>query len=370
MIKMERHFLFFCSQAYAIPILRPLLDEIERRGDKGAWFLESTCAPDALRQEDLRLYSREEVREWNPIAVFAPGDYTYDFFPGVKVMVFHGFPINKRSDARDVHFRIRGWYDIYCTQGPSSTPEFKRLEEKHRSFKVYETGWAKTDALVCAKQQAEAKMNNLTETQKEEHRPTVFVATTFTSEITQLRNIFPTIRRLAESGEWNWVITVHPKLNDPELIADIRQLADKNDNVSFVPLTPSPGVMAATDVMLCDSSSIILEYMLLDKPVVTFRNNRPGPQMINVTQTEEIEPALRKAVGRPETLMKAMREYITRHEAHRDGLNCKRIIDAVDDFIAKYKGKIQKKPINLFRKLKIRIKYRNEMKKFSSISTH
>ena len=85
---MERHFLFFCSQAYAIPILRPLQAEIERRGGKAAWYLESSCAADALAADDRRLHTREEVREWNPVAVFAPGDYTYDFFPGVKVMVF------------------------------------------------------------------------------------------------------------------------------------------------------------------------------------------------------------------------------------------------------------------------------------------
>jgi CDP-glycerol glycerophosphotransferase (TagB/SpsB family) len=359
---MERHFLFFCSQAYAIPILRPLQAEIERRGGKAAWYLESSCAADALAADDRRLHTREEAREWNPVAVFAPGDYTYDFFPGVKVMVFHGYPINKRSDAHDVHFRIRGWYDIYCTQGPSSTPEFKRLEAKHRSFKVYETGWAKTDALIGAKQRAEAQTTDAPEAKAAGHRPTVFVATTFTQDITQLRNVFPTIRRLAETGEWNWVVTVHPKLNDPELKADIRQLADSCGNVRFLPLTPSPDVMAATDVMLCDSSSIILEYMLLDKPVVTFRNNRPGPQLLNVTQTGDIEQALRQALSRPEPLMTAMRAFIAHHEAHLDGQNCHRILDAVDDFIANYKGKIRKKPLNLFRKFKIRMKYRKEQK--------
>lgn len=360
---MERHFLFFCSQAYAIPILRPLEAEIKRRGDQVAWYLENSCASQALDGSDRRLATKEEVKEWNPIAVFAPGDYTYDFFPGVKVMVFHGFPINKRSDDRDVHFRIRGWYDIYCTQGPSSTPVFRQLEEKHRSFKVYETGWAKTDSIVEAKNQAALMKAAASSTGKAAvERPTVFVATTFTQNITQLRNIFPTIRRMAETGEWNWVITIHPKLNDEALKTEIRQLADIRDNVSFLPLTPSPEVMAATDVMLCDSSSIILEYMLLDKPVVTFCNNRPGPQMINVTQTEDIEQAIRQALSRPEQLMTAMRSYISRHEAHQDGQNCKRILDAVDDFIAHYKGKIRKKPLNLFRKLKIRMKYRKEKK--------
>ena len=40
-----------------------------------------------------------------------------------------------------------------------------------------------------------------------------------------------------------------------------------------------------------------------------------------------------------------------RHEAFRDGHNCSRILDAVDDFIANYQGRLAPKPKNLSRKL-------------------
>ena len=52
--------------------------------------------------------------------------------------------------------------------------------------------------------------------------------------------------------------------------------------------------------------------------------------------------------------MSNIREYTSMHEAHRDGKNSSRVLDAVDDFIANYKGKIRKKPLNLIRKLKLR----------------
>ena len=81
---MKKHYLFFVSVAYSYPILRPLQDEIRRRGDDVAWFIEPDC-PVLLAQDERWLQSVQEVMDYQPIAVFAPGNYIYDFFPGVKV---------------------------------------------------------------------------------------------------------------------------------------------------------------------------------------------------------------------------------------------------------------------------------------------
>lgn len=342
---MKKHYLFFCSLAYAYPILRPLQKEIRRRGDEVAWFLEDSCL-DLLEDGELRLHTFKEVKDYNPIAVFAPGNHIYDFFPGVKVSVFHGYPINKRGDKVDDHFKLRGWFDIYCTQGSSSTIEFKRLETKHKYFKVYETGWCKADSLANAAEQ---------DKRDEATTPTIFVATTFSKGISSLSTFFPFIEDMAKRKTWNWLITKHPKYNDTDVIDKYKRLAEECPNVKFLAET-TVGDMVQTDVMLCDSSSIIVEYMLLDKPVVTLNNTSPGPHLLNVTDPHLIENALAEALRRPAALMEAMRIYASNHEGHRDGQNCARILDAVDDFINNYKGRIRKKPLNLFRKLKLRWK--------------
>ena len=108
---MKKHYLFFVSVAYSYPILRPLQDEIRRRGDDVAWFIEPDC-PVLLNQDERWLQSVQEVMDYQPIAVFAPGNYIYDFFPGVKVSLFHGYPINKRGDEKDDHFSVRGSMSI------------------------------------------------------------------------------------------------------------------------------------------------------------------------------------------------------------------------------------------------------------------
>ena len=83
-----KKYLLFVTLPYAYSILRPLEQEIRRRGDTAAWFIERGC-PDALEEGEVRLQTVRDVVDYNPVAVFAPGNYIPDFFPGVKVALFH-----------------------------------------------------------------------------------------------------------------------------------------------------------------------------------------------------------------------------------------------------------------------------------------
>lgn len=341
---MPKHYLFFVSLTYAYSILRPLEEEIRHRGDKVAWYIEPSC-DDLLLQDEVRLNTFAEVKQFDPLAVFSPGNWVYDFFPGIKVEVFHGYPINKRNDKVDDHFRLRGWFDVYCTQGESSTTTFKQLEAKYKYFKVYETGWCKVDSYF--------KIRTRTIERSQLTVPTVFVATTFSKHITSLAELLPVIRRLASTRPWHWIITLHPKLTDPHVRQSYVSLSEEFPNVEFKPVADVED-MLRSDVMLCDSSSIIIEYMLLDKPVVTYRNTRPGKYLIDVQHPDEIAPALELAMTRPADLMENIHQYSMWHEPHRDGQNSARILDAVDDFVAHYQGRIKRKPLNLIRRLKLR----------------
>lgn len=343
-----KKYLFYVSLTYAYSIMRPLQKEIRRRGDEVAWFIERGCA-DMLSDDELRLTTLREIKEWNPIAVFAPGNWICDLFPGVKVQLFHGYPINKRGDKVDNHFRLRGWFDMYCTQGSTSTEEFKRLEAKHGYFKVYETGWSKADEYFS---------DAVSRGDRHSKVPTIFVASTFSKGISSLEEFLPLIKELLKKRDWHWFITMHPKLLGTPLQKQYEELARENENVVFRPVLSGAKEISQTDAMLCDSSSIILEYMFLDKPVVTYRNTSPGKHLINVTSLQDVESALDEALTRPQELMQALREYAHGHESHSDGKNCSRILDAVDDFIENEAHKMKRKPLNLVRKLKLRWKLR------------
>lgn len=341
---MPKRYVFFTSLSYAYSIYRPLQEAILARGDEVAWFLEKGC-PDLLTDSEHRLHTIEDVHAFNPLAIFACGNLIYHFLPGIKVSVFHGYPISKRGEknqSKDDHFAIRGWFDIYCTQGPSSTEYFKVLEKKHGYFKVYQTGWCKVDPYFS-------------EYSKASDKPTVLYATTFTKGISSAPVLVDTISHLVKTKNWNWRLTFHPKINDKQLLNKYRQLADKYENVTFVDNVRLDDFQQA-DVMLCDSSSIILEFMLMDKPVVTLRNTNPGPHLLNVESPQEVGSALERALTRPDVLMKEVESFTQYHEPHRDGNNCSRILDAVDDFVTNHQAAIKAKPANLLRKFKLRKK--------------
>ena len=146
----------------------------------------------------------------------------------------------------------------------------------------------------------------------------------------------------------------HPKLTDPAILKQYERIADESDRVTYLGNTFDINAMKRADVLLCDSSSIILEFMFLDKPVVTFRNSHPGPHLIDVQRPEEVGPALERALTRPAELMQAIRDYTMYHEPHRDCRCSARVLDAVDDFLASGHVGLKRKPLNLVRKFKLR----------------
>ena len=346
MNNMEYKYLFYVTDFYAFSILEPLKTEILSRGDSWAWYIEEGCDR-APALEDRILQDFEAVDLFNPTAVFAPGNYIPDFFPGIKVCLFHGYPINKRKDKIDDHFKIRDWFDIYCTQGPSSTIPFKEIEKKKKTFKVYETGWAKADTYF-SKPITQSPKNG---------RITILYSSTFTQSLTSTAILADTIEKSVAENIYDWIFMFHPKLTDKAILQKYKSIAERYTNAQYYGNTYSKEAMIKADVMLCDSSSIMLEFMFMDKPVVAFRNPNRENHLINISKPEEVATALAYAITRPKDIMQKINNYTLWHEPHRDGNCCKRILDVVEEFIISDAAQhLKKKSCNLIRKIKIRKK--------------
>ncbi len=339
-----KRYLFLVSLSYAFPIMRPLQRAIRARGDEAAWFFDTPGCSRFLKEDELELHSVSEVMAYHPDAVFTSGNHTYDFFPGIKVQLFHGFNIDKRPGRGD-HFALKGWFDLYCTQGETSTPEFQRLAEKYGYFKVVETGWPKIDGFYDETGKIPRPQNK---------RPVILYTSTFTKWITSTPYLFEEIRRLIQQRDWEWLITFHPKM-DPETVERYKTLT-QFPNVTFYDGDNNVALMQRADVMLCDSSSIIVEFLIMDKPVVTFRNTAPGDFLIDINEPALLEGAIDQALARPQKLMENIRRYVAAMHPYYDGKSSERVLQAVDRFIAEDLGHMKRKPRNWFRKWQARKK--------------
>ncbi len=349
-----RQYLFFVNQPYAYSILRPLQTEIRRRGDEVAWFV-AGCSTAPLTADE-RLLTLAEARAYPAVATFVPGDWVPHFLPGIKVEVFHGLARNKRgyaSEAESDHYTIRGWFDLYCTHATTDTAKFSALAARHGHFRVARTGWPKLDPLFAAGNPAGPRER------RSDGPPVVFYASTFSRAITSAPEMETVIARLAESGNWRFLVTLHPKM-DPEVVTRYRALSGPglqfiDSDTDLLPL------LAEADVMLCDTSSIMFEFMFLDRPVVTYRSRMAGPWLLDVQSIDEVEPALAHAVERPAAVLEAARDLC--HELHEftDGQSSGRILDAVNEALAAGPAS-RRKPLNLWRKLKMRSRLRKALK--------
>lgn len=338
---MKYRFLIYISHSYALPIGEPLQKEILKRGYEVKWFSDLEYTKAFFPEHGSLLPNIEDAINYNPHVVLTITDSVADFIPGIKVQVFHGFPANKRKGTDQ--FTIRGFFDLYCTQGPSSTLIFKKLAEKHKTFEVKETGWSKMDPLFPIIPRIEGQ------------KPVILIASTFTKQysLALKDEVVAELQRLSKLEKWEFIAVLHPKL-DASVYRKFEAI--QHENFTFYNTTDLIPLFKKADVMFADTTSALIEFLIQEKPVVTFQNNMPGPYLIDISSVSEIEPALEKALNPPAVLLQEIKKFSQFSHPYTDGRSSERVIDACIVFLHKDKSHLKKKPLNLIRKFKMRKK--------------
>lgn len=334
---MNRRYLLYGSERYALAISRPLQAAMRARGDDVAWFFDGPGAGE-LGPDERWLRTTRAVREFAPLAVLTSSNAVPHFFPGVKVEVFHGFDAGKPR-----HIYVRGFFDLYCTTGPRDTQAFAEKARELGHFAVTETGWPKLDPFLGAL--------GANPPPPVRPQPVILYHSTFSPSWSAASVLHDTIRDLSRTGRWRWIVTLHPK-SSPETVARYRAL--EGAHLRFATEDNILDLFPQVDMMISDTSSALSEFLLTYKPVVTFKNRRPGPQLIDIDAPEQLQPAIEQALARPPELMRQIRNYADLIHPYRDGRSSERVLDAVDAFIAAGARNPRPKPHNWWRKLKIR----------------
>lgn len=338
-------YLLFATERYALPILQPLADALQAAGHTAhAWFVDGAAG--ARLPAPVRMVGLHEAVALESQAVFSAANWVPTFIKGAKVQLFHGFNVEKREDARG-HFRVRGLFDLYCTQGPATTAPFRELAAEAGHFAVVETGWPKLDPLFRPDDGSAARLRA-----PAGGRPVVLFASTFTERLSAAPHLFEAIAADIARGERYWLLTLHPKCA-PEWFARYRALA--GPDALFVETEQLIAAQRAADVLVADTTSVVSEFAVQRKPVLTFRNRAPKPHMRDFDAPARLPAMLRQALAPDAEWLDALAAYADAIHPYRDGRSSERVLAATEAFLAGELGPLRRKPwSSRFRALQIR----------------
>ena len=338
-------YLLFATERYGLPILQPLADALHAGGHRVHALLAAGAAglalPAPVRAVDVRGAAR-----LRPRAVFSASNEVPTFVAGAKVQLFHGFNVEKRADEQG-HFRVRGLFDLYCTQGPATTAPFQALAARLGHFAVVQTGWPKLDPLFRDDGGAAAALRA-----PAGERPVVMFASTFTERLSAAPHLLPGIAAEIARGDRYWLLTLHPKC-PPALFQRYRALA--GPNAAFVEPEQLVTAQRAADVLLADTTSVVSEFVVQHKPVVTFRNRAPKPHMLDFDDPARLPEMLAHAFDPGPALRAAIVAYAGAIHPYRDGRSSERVIEATGALLDGRLGTLARKPLSaLWRAWQIR----------------
>lgn len=319
-------YLLFLSKNYSFSILKPLYDIILKRqvGDV-FWF--STQQERFNTNPNSWLKNNADVLDYSPDVIFAPGNVIPYHWPGLKVQIFHGLGEEKKG-----HYRLNGLFDMYCTPGPYITEKFTRLN-KNKQFIIVETGWSKLDSLDIQNRIGSQIFRN--------DFQTILYAPTFSNKLTSAYDLFDTIKRL-QKFNYNWIIKFH-ELMDKSLIQNYTNLKSKKLSIITAPdILP---LMSESNILLTDTSSVAYEYLLFNKPIITYNAKTRIDKGINILSPSELEGALIRTITNPDEYKENREYYLSELHPYLDGNSSARVLDAVSQVIKN--GQKQSTKLNL-----------------------
>lgn len=331
----------FCEHKYAISILSPLQAEANKTHQHSViWFVDRRNIVDfPLKDEVQWTNSIQEIYDFSPEAIFVPGNIVPYYLPGVKAEIFHGYAAEKKD-----HWVIRRYLDMYLTQGPFFTKPFQKLALKYKDFEVVETGWSRQDWIFENLHTFDNYRNQLlSEHQKKQ---IVLYAPTFSPSLTSLPAIKEALKKLTEEKDIVLLLKFHP-LTKQEWIEEYKQLAEDNKHILWIDDHQITKYILISDLMISDTSSALYEALLLDKPVITYRNVATEKYWLDIQDVNKLSEAFEQ-VNSPQ-FVEQRKWIIENYDPYLDGKVAQRMFAAVEDYITRH-GVPKERKVNLWRK--------------------
>jgi len=335
--------ILFCQTSYAFSILSSIRDVLREENHTFIWYLKERTVKDFPFKSEPFTSSIHDLEQFKSDVIFVPGNEVPYYLRGLKTQIFHGLAGEKKG-----HFRIRHYFDLYLTQGPYFTEKFNSLREKHKDFKVIETGWPKLD--IYGKNPHQYKPYKEEVLKKNKAKKILLYAPTFSPKLTSAVALIGQIKLLATNSDYVIIIKFHPLMSE-NLIDSYKELARNGSNIIFNEEKNIIKSLLIADLLISDTSSVIYEFILLDKPVITFNNISENIRWENSTKFTNLVDLVKTNLEK-DTFAKERKIIFNNYHPYNDGNSAKRMLEAVKEEIAK-NGVPQKRKLSFLRKRKI-----------------
>lgn len=314
----------FCKNPYAFGILKPLNDELIERNHSVLWYVPKDILEKFPFKTECKFTTEiQDVHNFNNDAIFVPGNEVPHYLRGVKTQIFHGLAGEKKG-----HFRIRKYFDLYLTQGPYFTKRFIELSKKFKDFDVIETGWPKLDQLFKQKEAYNTEKQQLIE--KYGVKKILLYAPTFSPSLTSTIDLKDEVLKLADKDHL-LLIKFHD-LMDKKVVDEYQKLCNQIPNAEIVKDNNIIKYLILSDLMISDTSSVVYEFLLLDKPVITYKSNSENIKWENISDSESLHKTVHDVITLDKN--KDDRKWIIdNYHPYSDGLSSKRMIDTLEKYI-------------------------------------
>jgi len=341
--------ILFCTEQYSFLILKPLADELEERGEEFIWYIIPELFDIFPYKQMMHTNSLKYLDEFKADAIFVPTNDVPYWLRGLKVYTFHSLVKDKEA-----YKEMMNYFDLYLTPGPTFTELFEEASKTNNSFSVIETGWSKLDTLFKIANDDNISWERNRLLAEYGVKSIILYAPSSDMELTSATKLKDIIIKLSSRSDILFMVRFDKDM-DSSIVEEYKDIDTPNilildeDNISKN--------MHIANILISDTSSLVYEFTLLDKPVLTvdtklddisWSNQSAGGIFLNVSRILENSSVIR---NRRENTFKNYHPY-------RDGQSAKRMIDATQKYIKEH-GVPTERKVSFFKKLKLKKKYKN-----------
>ncbi|RQD64713.1 MAG: hypothetical protein D5R98_03870 [Desulfonatronovibrio sp. MSAO_Bac4] len=223
-----------------------------------------------------------------------------------------------------------------CVPGPWH----KRRLEDNVFIPIEVTGYIKSDMLFGP--DAVNKSKFCMDMNIDPEKKIILFAPTFNEELSAIPVIKDKVSEL--TGPDRIVMVKLHHMTDPYWIKMYQNMAREHPDIIYLDDTDYSGMMHAADVMVSDVSSMFIEFMFLNKPVVLYKNPRLeeypsfNPNNIEYRVRDAVQEAdtfpqlqqeIERALENPQMLSARRKHYIEELDYGQDGQCAKRAGEAI-----------------------------------------